>query len=301
MRAISNTPRLSTETFLLIDRLYGTLETKIEAWEKELAMHQGCCGSSKNNSATQELLKERLLVSYDLTAAFNYLHGLRLVYRDIKPENIGFDIRGDVKIFDFGLCKSLEKKNKVKNGYGYNLTKTTGSIPYMAPEVALGKPYGKECDVFSFGILLWEILSLEWAFNGFNTKEYIVRVCKHNERLPIQGGSWPVIMRTIIQEAWDEDPQKRPTMKRIGTLIRADLEDMTADASVVNRTEHMLNRSRRSQRLGMGRGSGSRHRRTSVSDRSTRESFVGDLGGSEIVGVLGSSQIFSKSGGVALG
>ena len=194
-----------------------------------------------------------------------------MIYRDIKPENIGFDIRGDVKLFDFGLCKSLDPKLKVKDGYGYNLTRMTGSIPYMAPEVALGKPYGTECDIYSFAILLWEILSLDWAFNGYHTPEYVVRVCKGNERLPIKGGGWPVILRTIVQEAWDKDPQKRPTMKRIGTLIRADLEDMTAEASVLNRTEHMLNRSRRSQRNVM---EGSKHRRSTLSSRGKRESFM---------------------------
>ena len=80
MRGISNTPRVSTETFLLMDRLYGTLENKIETWEEAQAMNKGCCGSiSMKNPAVQELLKERLLVAYDLSAAFNYLHGLKYV------------------------------------------------------------------------------------------------------------------------------------------------------------------------------------------------------------------------------
>jgi serine/threonine protein kinase len=123
----------------------------------------------------------------------------RLVYRDIKPENVGFDIRGDVKLFDFGLCRSLEPRDKVTRGYGYNLTAKTGSIPYMAPEVAMGEPYGHEADVFSFGILLWEILSLSWAFNGYSTREYFDRVAKNNERLPLPSGSPPMI-RSIIPE-----------------------------------------------------------------------------------------------------
>ena len=116
----------------------------------------------------------------------------RLVYRDMKHENIGFDARGDVKVFDFGLCKALSpslKASDAKTGlpvYGYNLTRLTGklyydrhlndsvalyltrrfyagllmpifspvgSLPYMAPEVAKGNPYDYMCDVFSFAIL----------------------------------------------------------------------------------------------------------------------------------------------------
>ena len=54
-------------------------------------------------------------------------------YPQIKPENIGFDVRGDVKIFDFGLMKSLDRHLKAKNGaYGYNLTAFTGSVPYVS-------------------------------------------------------------------------------------------------------------------------------------------------------------------------
>jgi serine/threonine protein kinase len=53
-----------------------------------------------------------------------------LVYRDIKPENIGFDIRGDVKIFDFGLCKNLAPQLK-SQGYGYRLTGRARSNEYL--------------------------------------------------------------------------------------------------------------------------------------------------------------------------
>jgi serine/threonine protein kinase len=171
---------------------------------------------------------------------------IRLVYRDIKPENLGIDIRGDVKVFDFGLTKSLDRKHKVKNGYGYKLTGKTGSIPYMAPEVAMGKPYDREADVFSFAILLWEIMSLKWAFNGYSRTDYFRKVVKHNERLPVKS-KWPAMIRTIIMEAWDKDPQRRPTMKRVGALIRGFLGDIaTDDEAIINRTQHMMNRSRRS-------------------------------------------------------
>lgn len=78
MRGVSNTPRLSTETFIVMDRLYCTLENKIEEWEHNHAMAQGCCGIvDKKNPIVKQLLQERLLVVYDLSSAFNYLHGLR--------------------------------------------------------------------------------------------------------------------------------------------------------------------------------------------------------------------------------
>jgi serine/threonine protein kinase len=121
MRGISNTiqtaegGRVSLDTFIIMDRLYGTLEDKINTeWMiKQLQINMdfleqsnsccsffcgGCFGNktNKNNNSivqneyeynTNQLLKERLLVAYDLTVAFQYMHSLRLVYRDIKPQS----------------------------------------------------------------------------------------------------------------------------------------------------------------------------------------------------------------------
>lgn len=168
-----------------------------------------------------------------------------LLYRDLKPENIGFDVRGDVKLFDFGLCKSLESADKVPKGYGYKLTAKTGSIPYMAPEIALGKPYDREADVYSFSVLLWELMSVEWAYNGFSARDYFSKVCVQKYRLSIRR-SWPSVIRTAIREGWDANPQRRPDMKRVGSLIRRHLEEITSEAAVLNRSHNLSNRSFRS-------------------------------------------------------
>ena len=144
--------------FIIMDRLHGTLDLRINKWYHEDKRHHGhVFGLGKNKKMMRELMIERMTIAYDLAAAFMYLHENRLVYRDIKPENIGFDIRGnnlfcvcvlvmrlwtfsnivapmlhelagDVKVFDFGLCKSLSSKLKARgDGYGYRLTGRAGS------------------------------------------------------------------------------------------------------------------------------------------------------------------------------
>jgi serine/threonine protein kinase len=171
------------------------------------------------------------------------------VYRDIKPENIGFDMRGDVKVFDFGLCKNLSSNLK-SQGYGYRLTGRAGSLPYMAPEVARMDTYDTKCDVFSFAILLWEIMSLSPAFKGLSPTQFMENVVIGHERLAVPK-TWPPLTRLMLPEAWDKDPKNRPDMKRVAILIRGDLNDMTDDDMIVRRTKHMNDRSNHSFEFGL--------------------------------------------------
>ena len=85
-----------------------------------------------------------------------------IIYRDVKPDNIGFDVRGEIKVFDFdmGLAKELQDSERNKDGT-YNLTGFTGSIRYMAPEVAKSQPYNLSADVYSYGMLLWHVFANE--------------------------------------------------------------------------------------------------------------------------------------------
>ena len=89
---------MSDAFFIIIDRLYETLEERTEVWREESKKHHNKLSifgpSSKCKKISEQLLVERLTVAYDLAAAFWYLHEHKLVYRDIKPANIGFDHRG---------------------------------------------------------------------------------------------------------------------------------------------------------------------------------------------------------------
>lgn len=118
----------------------------------------------------------------------------------------------------------------------------------MAPEVADKRPYDCKCDVFSFAVLLFEILALQTAFKDYTKLEYLRRVVHHKERLKIPRHV-PPLTRLMISEAWAHEPTKRPEMKRAAAMLRGDLNDLSSDATVQDRTMHMRDRSSHSQRL----------------------------------------------------
>lgn len=214
LRAIpSDCDVMDPNYFFLMDRLEDTLEDRMQLWKGEVkATKGGFLGLRQDKDAQKEHLQERLTVACDVASACKYMHSHQLLHRDVKPENIGFDIRGNVKLFDLGLAKSLLPKDHACGGL-YNLTPCTGSLPYMAPEVAKKNPYNEKCDVFSFGILLWEIVSLKEAFPQYQSrKELYEKVAEIGIR-PSINQSWPSEVKKILPQCWHSSFKLRPSME----------------------------------------------------------------------------------------
>jgi len=265
MRGLAEGDVLRNGYFIILDRLYGTLVDKMDEWAKRKKRHNKIMFKTKNNkNHLQDLLTDRMMTAFDLAAAFRYLHSMNLVYRDIKPENIGFDVRGDVKVFDFGLCKNLSPNLNAGAKDSFHLTGICGTHPYMAPEVARQIPYGQGADVYSFAILFWEILALEIPYEKLLNKraDYECQVLLNGNRPPLPR-SCPPLSRHIISECWAADPAKRPNFTRIASVIRGDLSNLTHDAKFINRSAYMMDRSKRSNHGldsgSFGMNSSSRH------------------------------------------
>ena len=130
--------------FIVVDRLYDTLEHKVEEWRKQDAQAPqpgGFRPSKEFKESKRAHLEERCDIALKVAKALEYLHSRNVIFRDLKPDNIGFDQDGVLKLFDFGLAKEL--KHKQADGT-YKLTGHTGSRRYMAPEVALDEPYNEK-------------------------------------------------------------------------------------------------------------------------------------------------------------
>ena len=140
-----------------------------------------------------------------------------------QPDNIGFDLRGDVKLFDFGLAKELD--DGMKSGYCnefYELSGNTGSLRYMAPEVALSECYNLTADVYSFGLLLWQMCSLELPYDGMSRLDHSIYVVKGNER-PLLDPSWSAPVRILMKRAWEPDPSLRPSMDSTHKILKREI------------------------------------------------------------------------------
>merc|ERR1712125_118334 len=104
----------------------------------------------------------KMEVALAVADAMAYLHAKRIMTRDIKPTNIGFDATGATKLFDFGFAIGLPQKDDT-NPAGL-LFDRCGTVRYMSPEVWLARGYSTPADVYSFGVLAWELCALKKPF-----------------------------------------------------------------------------------------------------------------------------------------
>jgi serine/threonine protein kinase len=222
MRALAKISPYNDDYFIVMDRLYDTLESKIVKWDKQQKRIRGVGKLfDRKGEKTKNLMEERIVAAYDLSDALGYLHGRSIIYRDLKPENVGFDIRGDIKIFDFGLATELLESKKTDDGL-YNLTGMTGSPRYMAPEVALEQHYNEKCDVYSFALMLWQIYALKTPFELYGMKSMKSRVWSGELKRPFVDAAWPVPIKSLLKRAWSRDLSKRPGFPQISKILRAE-------------------------------------------------------------------------------
>ena len=240
--------------FLILDGLMSTLADRLKEWKEQslkLEHNYPLKLFDRGGKRDSAFLANRLHIAFNVACALRYLHENKIICefslslytnmsvnmklqltslllrvsftdRDLKPENIGFDIHGDVKLFDFGLAKELDDNMKSGCSDFYEMSGNTGSLRYMAPEVALSEPYNLTADVYSFDLVLWHLCSLEVPYDGMNRCDHLTNVVKGSER-PELNRSWSTQIKILMKRSWDPNPLLRPSMDVISEILKREI------------------------------------------------------------------------------
>ena len=168
--------------------------------------------NSSNSSKPNQKLTFDMKMKFmkDCALGMNRLHCSRppILHLDLKPANLLVDENYDVKIGDFGLSKV----NLSGNNRGL-----LGSPAYMSPEMLLGQEYDEKTDIYSFGMVLYEVITEKEPYAGKfrDIKELTEAIVKQNARPAVDLKLFPPKIIKLLKECWDTVPHKRPSFEEI--------------------------------------------------------------------------------------
>ncbi len=164
-------------------------------------------------------LPAALDAAIQIAAALEAAHAAGIIHRDLKPGNILVCGRGGIKVLDFGLARRVKRPaGEASTAIG----EVAGTAPYMSPEQAEGREVDTRSDIFSFGCVLYEMISGRRAFEGKSAASVIAAVLER-EPQPLEG--IPEELQTILCRCLRKDPARR--WQHIGD-VRLALEDVKA-------------------------------------------------------------------------
>ena len=183
-------------------------------------------------------LKSAVLIGLQVADALAAAHSRGIIHRDIKSGNVMVTPAGQVKVLDFGLAKLLDDDQAAHAGiHRTELTEVGvpyGTATYAAPEQARGDRVDKRADIFSLGVLLYEMLSGTWPFRGKTTID-VRHAVLHDPPRPIaevRGSAVPPRLQQIVDRALAKEPKNRfQNMEDIRNELRQALYEIDAGAA----------------------------------------------------------------------
>lgn len=149
-------------------------------------------------------VQEALAYAIEIGRGLTVAHARNMVHRDIKPQNVLIDAEGRAKLTDFGISRQLEKDGLTATG------RVLGTTDYVAPEQAMGRGADQRSDIYSLGVVLFEMLS---GHVPFQADSQVGVAMKHvNEELPDVQGERPEISAAtalVVERATSKDPARR--------------------------------------------------------------------------------------------
>ncbi|KAJ8539586.1 hypothetical protein K7X08_013838 [Anisodus acutangulus] len=156
-------------------------------------------------------LPSLLKVAIDVSKGMSYLHQNKIIHRDLKTANLLMDENQVVKVADFGVARV-----EVQSGV---MTAETGTYRWMAPEVIGHRPYDRKADVFSFGIVLWELLTEKLPYEFLTPLQAAVAVVQKGLRPTIPPNTHPMLVE-LLERCWQQEPCLRPEFSEILDILQ---------------------------------------------------------------------------------
>ena len=202
--------------FLVLERLDGGTLTQVLGYDTRIRDRRRRFWKRRPMSYIEVLTH-----AGGLADALAYLNGSAIsnsmvLHRDLKPDNIGFTLDQKLKLIDFGLAKIVENATPACEDV-YRMSGETGSLRYMAPEVADNQPYNHKADVYSFGIILWEMTAYKKPYEGLSREQFYKKVVKGGERPPMSK-KWPKELQKLIASCWG-DIEARPQFSEVALKL----------------------------------------------------------------------------------
>lgn len=153
---------------------------------------------------------QKTLIAYGISTGMQFLHSKNLIHRDLKTQNVLLDDDFAPVICDFGSSRFLEGSS--------SMTGSLGTTNYMAPEFIQGSEYNLSIDVYSYGMILWEMLTEQVPFSGLESAQVILKTVIQQSRPPIPENT-PHNLTILIERCWSPNPIDRPPFEQITKLF----------------------------------------------------------------------------------
>jgi serine/threonine protein kinase len=150
------------------------------------------------------------IIAIGVACGLSYMHSRNLLHRDIKSANVLLDSDGCPRICDFGM-------SRWQDGNDSPLTVGVGTSQWMAPEILNDQSYNEKADVYSYGMLLWEMMTRDIPFRGMLGVKIALAVAQDAAR-PLMPQDAPPSLANLIERCWSQDPEGRPDLS---SIIRA--------------------------------------------------------------------------------
>jgi TolB-like protein len=175
-------------------------------------------------------LEQTLSIGQQVAEAVSAAHEKGVVHRDLKPGNIKITPEGKVKVLDFGLAKATSRQDKNQGTAITQPGHVIGTPAYMSPEQACGKPTDKRSDIWSFGCLMYEMLTGHLPFEGQTATEILARIIEREPDWQMLPQDTPSNIRVLLRRCLEKDPRRR--LRDIGDAGIEIKETLTLPATV---------------------------------------------------------------------